>query len=436
MTMERVVIVGGGQAGSEAAAALRGHGFAGPITIVQDEDLLPYQRPPLSKAFLKGEVDAERLCLRPNISYQEHGIEVVTGIAAAAIDRAGNTLLLSDERRIPFDHLILATGGTPRKIDHTAVSKAPNAHYLRTIGDAGRLKHEFGYRRRLVIIGGGYIGLEVAAVAVRAGMQVTVLEAASRLLPRVTSEPVSAFYARVHREEGVDIRLGASIADYVTTVDGRIAAIRLASGEEVGSDAVLVGIGLVPNDELAMAADLPVDNGIVVDGLCRTADHAIFAIGDCSRHPDPETTKLRRIESVPNAIEQARIVASVITGRPQPYEATPWFWSDQYDVKLKTVGLMQPTDQHVIRGNPDKGRSFSVFYLREGAIVAADVVSNVREFAAARSLVQRRARVVPDQLANEAIPLKELVASGDGFGGEDGARSQTQRGPLSGSRQQ
>ncbi|MGM4929593.1 NAD(P)/FAD-dependent oxidoreductase [Tardiphaga sp. 619_E2_N8_5] len=434
MTMERVVIVGGGQAGSEAAASLRGHGFAGSITIVQDETSLPYQRPPLSKGFLKGEVNAERLCLRPNIAYQENRIEVVTGVAVAAIDRAGNTVLLSDKRCITFDHLILATGGTPRKLEHPAVSKAPNVHCLRTIDDAGRLKREFGYRRRLVIIGGGYIGLEVAAVAARAGMEVTVLEASSRLLSRVTSEPVSAFYARVHREEGVDVKLGAAVADYVTTVDGRISAIRLRNGEEIASDAVLIGIGLVPNDKLAMAADLRVSDGIVVDDLCRTADHAIFAIGDCSRHPDPETAKLRRIESVPNAIEHARIVASVITGRPQPYEATPWFWSDQYDVKLKTVGLMQPTDQHVVRGNPDKERSFSVFYLRDGAIVAADVVSNVRDFAAARSLVQRRARIAPDQLANEAISLKELFAPDDVFAGEKNVRSQMRQGPLRGSR--
>lgn len=411
MNQEHVVIVGSGQASGEVSTALRGCGYKGSITIIGDEEFAPYGRPPLSKAYLLGEVEVDKLLLRPPSAYERHDIKLIVGVRVTAIDRTARQVALSDGRFIAFDHLVLATGGRPRQLDSAELSAAPNVLYLRTIADADRLRRVLVAGKRLVIVGGGYIGLEIAAAAVRTGLEVTLLEAAERVLARVTSPVVSQFFERIHREEGADIRVNACIDRFILGDDRAVVSIRLKDGEVIPVDALLIGVGLVPNTELAKDAGLDVDNGIIVDGHCRTRDAAIFAIGDCSRHPDPVDGSLRRLESVPNAVEQARIVASAICGVPAVYESVPWFWSDQYDVKLKTVGVMQSGDEAIVRGSIDAGRSFTVFYLRNGAVAAADVVSGTKDFAAARMLVSRRAVIVPDRLRDESISLKDIAAA-------------------------
>jgi len=405
----RVVVVGGGQAGADCVAALRMAGHQGAITLIGEEADHPYARPPLSKAYLSGKADVEDLYIRPPAMYEQQGIEVHTGTRVTSIDRASRQVTLRNVGRLPYDHLVLATGGRPRRLPTPGLDEAPNVHYLRTLADVAAMRPRFVPGTRLVVVGGGYVGLEVAAVARQLGLTVTVLEALPRVLARVTAPQVSAFYQRVHAEEGVDIRVDTAVTGFAFASDGAVTSVELKSGERLDADVVLVGIGLVPNTELAEQAGLAVDNGIVVDEFCRTADPAVLAIGDCSSHPCAEHGGRRRLESVPNASEQARVAAAAINGSPTPYTAMPWFWSDQYDVKLQTVGLSTGHDEVVIRGTIETGRSFAAFYLKDGQVRAADVVGSPRDFAAARKLVGARARVSPEALRDLSVPLKQLL---------------------------
>jgi len=404
-----VVIIGGGQAASEAAMQLRPAKFSGGISIISEEAHLPYARPPLSKAYLAGEVSQESLLLRDAAAYEAAAIEVRLGQRVERIDRAAKRVTLQNGDHVSYDKLILATGGRPRRMSVPGGDLA-NIFYLRSIGDVDRLRAAFVRGRRGVIVGGGYIGLEVASVAVNAGLQVAVLEGAPRVLARVTSPEMSAFYERFHKGKGVEIRTGVSVIGFGAAADGISVGTVACGGDMVlPADFVLIGIGLLPNTGLAEDAGLLVDNGVLVDAASRTSDTDIFAIGDCAAHREHGFLGRQvRLESVPNVNEQARMVVAAICGLPLPAPAPPWFWSDQYDLKLQMVGLSEGYDQLVTRGDPETN-AFITFYLKDGRLIAADAVSRMGDFMAARRLVAGRSEVDPAVLADEAIPLKSLI---------------------------
>jgi len=403
-SQETVVIVGAGQAGGELAAFLRKGGHAGRIVLVGEEPYLPYQRPPLSKAYLSGKTDLHALELRPAASYDKARIEVMPGARVERIERTARELVFADGR-LGYDWLVLATGGRARRLGVPG-EDLPQVHLLRGIADVDAIRARFVPGARVTIVGGGYIGLEVAAVAVKSGLAVTVLEALDRVLARVTAPQLSAFYERVHRDAGVDLRTGVAVR--AIERDDQGVRVMCGDGSAVAADFVIVGIGLVPNTELAAAAGLAVDNGIVVDELTRTSDERILAIGDCSNHPHPIVGRRVRLESVPNAVEQARAAAALLCGQPHPPAAVPWFWSDQYDLKLQMVGLSQGHDHVVLRGNPDR-RSFGTFYLLGRRILAADFVNRPPEFMITKKLVAERIEIDAERLADESVPLKALL---------------------------
>lgn len=405
-----VVIVGGGQAGSECAAQLRQKGFAGPITLLGEEPHLPYQRPPLSKGFLAGEVTAEALQLRAAAAYARLDVTVRTGLRADRIDRHARTIACAGEL-IGYTWLVLATGGRARQM-RVPGAELGNIHTLRNIADVRKLQPIFVPGRRLTIVGGGYVGLEVAAVAVKRGLSVTVLEGAPRVLARVTAPEISAFYERVHRAEGVDIRTDVAVSGFLAGAGGSdVAAVECGEGAPHPADAVIVGIGLVANTELAEQAGLMVDGGILVDAEGRTNDKHIFAIGDCATHAHHGFLERRvRLESVPNAIEGARSVACAIMGQAAPSATAPWFWSDQYSLKLQMVGLSETYDEMAVRGSPES-RSFIAFYLKDGHVIAADAVSRPGDFMAAKRLVAERSAVPVSALQDDTVPLKTIMLS-------------------------
>lgn len=409
---QAVTIIGAGHAAGELATALRQNGHAGPIRLIGDEAWLPYQRPPLSKAYLTGKVQVESLLLKPEQTYAQAKVQTRLGVRVVAVDRGASCLTLDDGSTEGYETLVFATGGRPRPLAAEGADQAgrcTNFHYLRTIEDVRRIQAQFLPGKRLAVIGGGYIGLEVAAAARGRGIEVTVLEAMPRVLARVTAPAMSAFYERVHREAGVDIRTGAAVRAFRFGDAGdTVSALDLEDGTTLEADMFIAGIGLVPNTELAAAAGLPVDNGVLVDASCRTEDDAIFAIGDCASQPNAYAGRRIRLESVPSALEQARTVALILTGKPPAAGAVPWFWSDQYDLKLQMVGLSPGYDEMVLRGSFDS-RSFIAFYLREDRLIAADAVSRPADFMVAKQLVARGARVKPARLCDETTPLKTLL---------------------------
>ncbi|MFN9525638.1 MAG: NAD(P)/FAD-dependent oxidoreductase [Pseudomonadaceae bacterium] len=402
---ETTVVVGAGHAGAEVVAALRQQQYAGRIILIGEEPCLPYRRPPLSKAYLAGEADRESLLIRSAAAYDKLQIECWTGIAVSAIDRQGHCVLLDDGRAVGYTKLVLATGGRPRRLSDPAANKA-NVHYIRTVADIDGLRSELAAGRRLLVVGGGYIGLEAASVGIKSGLQVTVLEAASRLLARVAAPEISAFYARAHGKRGVDVRTGVSVESFIG--GERVESVRLSDGSELPVDLVIVGIGILPNDELARDAGLEVDNGIVVDSYAQTWDPDILAVGDCASHVNGFLGRLIRIESVPSAQEQAKTAAATICGKPLAHAAVPWFWSDQFDLKLQMVGLSEGYEQLVLRGDM-AAESFCAFYLRGGVVLSVDAVNRPQEFMVAKRLVAERAQVDARALADEGIALKSLL---------------------------
>lgn len=402
---EKIIIIGAGQAGAQAAASLRQEGFAGAIVMIGDEPVPPYQRPPLSKAFLQGELAEERLFLRPAAFYEKERIELKTA-AASAIDRASRTVTLTTGERLSYDKLLLATGAPPRRIGCPG-AELPGVRYLRTIADSLALRPVLDSGKRLVVIGAGYIGLEVAAVARKAGLEVTVIEAVDRVLKRVACPPVSEFYETLHRSRGVDLRLEARLAGFEG--DGHVEAVRLETGETIPCGGVLVGIGAAPATALAEAAGLKVDNGVWVDEAARTDDPAIWAAGDCSNFPSPLYGRRLRLESVPNAIEQAKAAAASMAGKPAVYDAVPWFWSDQYEVKLQTAGLGAGADAIVTRGETG-ALKLSVWYLKEGRLLAVDAINDIPAFAVGKRLIAAKASPDPKILADPDADLKSLLA--------------------------
>ncbi len=401
-----VMIVGAGHAGGTAAALLRQFGYAGPITLVGEEPLAPYQRPPLSKAWLKGETDAESLALKPDSFYEEAGVALLKGEHVTAIDRTARRIVLASGATRPYDILILATGARARRLALPGAD-LDGVLVLRSAADAEALKARLGPGKRLAVIGGGYIGLEAAASARALGAQAVVLEREPRLLARVAGQTLSDFFTAYHRARGVDVRLGVQIEGFVG--EGEVRGVRLAGGEIVPCDAALVGVGAIPNSELAEAAGLDCDNGVVVDLEARTSDPAIFAIGDVTRRPLPHYGRVARLESVANALEQARQAASAITGRPAPAPEVTWNWSDQYDLKYQIAGLPFEADAVVTRGDPATGR-FALFHMAGEVIQAVEAVNAPAEFMGGRQLIAQRRPVSRARLADPSVSMKEVAA--------------------------
>ena len=405
-----VIVIGAGQAGGDVVTQLRQNGFSGDLILIGEEPHLPYLRPPLSKAFLAGEVSADSLQTKGVAAYEKAAVTVRTGQRVETIDRHEKLISLENGEVIAFSHLVLATGGRPRMMKVPG-AELKNIFYLRTIADVVALRAAFLPGRRVVIVGGGYIGLEVASVAVSQGLDVTVLEGAPRVLVRVTSPEMSSFYQRIHEREGVKIRTGIAVSGFVADSAGEFgAAVECGDEATVPADLVIVGIGLIPNTELAESAGLLVDNGIVVNEHAQTSDPHIYAIGDCAAHAHHEFLKRKvRLESVPNATEQARIAAAAICGVKVPPVSPPWFWSDQYKLKLQMVGLSDGYDEVVLRGDPD-GESFIALYLKNGAIIAADAVNRIADFMTAKRLVAEAKAIPGAALADESVPLKAIAA--------------------------
>jgi 3-phenylpropionate/trans-cinnamate dioxygenase ferredoxin reductase subunit len=410
LTTPNVIIIGAGQAGGDVATQLRQNGFAGDLILIGDEPHLPYLRPPLSKAFLAGEVTADSLQTKGAAAYEKAAVTVRTGQRVEKIDRHEKRITLANGEVIAYGQLVLATGGRPRMMKVPG-AELQNIFYLRTIADVVALRAAFLPGRRLVIVGGGYIGLEVASIAVKQGLDVTVLEGAPRVLVRVTSPEMSAFYERIHRREGVKIRTGIAVSGFIADAAGeRVAAVECGEAETVDADLVIVGIGLIPNTELAESAGLLVDNGIVVNEHAQTSDPHIYAIGDCAAHAHHEFLKRKiRLESVPNATEQARIAAAAICGKPVTPATAPWFWSDQYKLKLQMVGLSDGYDEVVLRGDPSS-ESFIALYLKSGEVIAADAVNRIADFMTAKRLVAESKAIPSTALADESEPLKAIAA--------------------------
>lgn len=404
------IIIGAGHAGGELAVALRNEGWEGRILLLGEEAHLPYHRPPLSKAYLAGSVEKSSLAIRPLAAYERANVEFMPGVRVVRIDRANQRLELADGAQLSYDRLAIATGGRPRPLSapNAAVAeRCANFHYLRTLDDVEQIRAQLAAGKRLVIVGGGYIGLEVAASAVAQGLQVTVLEALPRVLQRVTAAELSAYYERKHREAGVDIRTGVQVADLEVTND-TVTAVLCADGSRLAADLVVVGIGLLANTELAAEAGLQVDNGILVDEHAQTSDPHIYAAGDCTNHPNALLGRRLRLESVPNALEQSRVAAANMAGKAKTYASVPWFWSDQYELKLKMVGLSEGFERLVLRGDPATD-SFSAFYLKGDKVLAADTVNRPQDFIAAKRLVAEGIAVTAAQLADDSRPLKELL---------------------------
>ena len=405
--IERVVLVGAGQAAAQCAETLRKKGFGGSIDVVGDEPRLPYQRPPLSKKFLAGEMSLDRLLIRHQAFYDDNRIRLHLGRRAVAIGREAQRVELDDGSSLAYDALVLATGSVARRLALPG-SELAGVHYLKDIADAERLRSEIEPGRRAVIVGGGYIGLEAAATLRHLGMEVTVLEMADRVMNRVVAEPISRYYEAEHAGHGVRLLLRAALLGLRGDANGRVCSVETAAGP-IETNLLIVGIGVLANDTLARAAGLACDNGIVVDEYCRTADPAIYAIGDCSNHPSLRYGRRVRLESVDNAFEQGTTAALNILGGGQRHDRVPWFWSDQYHHKLLIVGLSQGHDRVVLRGDP-AANSFSCCYLRDdGELLAIDTVNQPRDQMAARKLIAARVRVDATKVADTAIALKDCV---------------------------
>ncbi|MDZ4812922.1 MAG: FAD-dependent oxidoreductase [Pseudomonadota bacterium] len=400
-----VVIIGAGQAGCEVAFALRAAGYAGAVELIGREHWAPYRRPPLSKQFIANDAAAETLAIKPALSYEKSGINLRLGVQASAIDRDNHRVALTGGDTLEYQTLVLATGGSARQLLLRG-GDLQGVHSLRTLDDAVAMRAQFKAGHRLVVVGGGFVGLEVAALAIQHGLQVCVLEAAPRLLSRVTSAPMSDFYAAAHRAAGVRLIFDASVRGF-EGVDTKVSAV-LCGDERIAADLVLVGVGMQAADELAAAGGLRADQGVLTDAFGRTDDPRVFAIGDCARSWRSGSELHVRIESVPNAIEQARVAAQLIVGNPEPALQAPWFWSDQYDLKLQMVGLSAGHDAAVIRGVP-QSRAFMIFYLQQGRVIAADSVNRVADFNVAKKLVTDQRTVAEADLADETRPLKDLV---------------------------
>ncbi|QJR02856.1 FAD-dependent oxidoreductase [Sphingobium yanoikuyae] len=401
-----ILIVGGGHAGAQAAVTLRQRGFSGTIGLLNGEPELPYERPPLSKEYLSGEKSFDRILIRPATFWAEKQIDVMPGHVVTAVDAAAHYVMLADGRVHGYGTLIWAAGGNPRRLSCPG-NALGGVHSVRTRADVDKMLLELADDPQIVVIGGGFIGLEAAAVLTKRGLAVTLLEALPRVLARVAGEDISRFYEAVHRGHGVDLRMGVVVA----CLEGRtrVTGVRLSDGTRIPADMVIAGIGILPAVEALLAAGAEGGNGVAVDAYCRTSLPDIYAIGDCALHANPYADgALIRLESVQNAHDQAMVAVCSIMGDPIPYDAVPWFWSNQYDLKLQTVGLSIGYDDVIIRGDP-ASRSFSAIYLKNGRVIALDCVNAMRDYVQGKALVTARICPDPVRLACTDVPLKTLV---------------------------
>jgi 3-phenylpropionate/trans-cinnamate dioxygenase ferredoxin reductase subunit len=401
-----IAIVGASHAGAQAVDSLRREGFQGRIVLFGDEPYFPYQRPPLSKKFLLGELSLDRLAIRQRAFYETHKVEVRTGTRVTAINAPTRTIAFqgNDAGELQYDKLILCIGSHVRKIT-CAGADLKGVHYVRTVADVLAMQAEVAAGKQMVVIGAGYIGLETAASARKLGMEVTVLEMADRCLNRVTAPVVSAFYTERHAQAGVRLLVNTRVDALVG--DDRVTAVRCADGTLIPADVVVVGVGIIPETALAQTAGLLCDNGIAVDEHCRTSDPHIYAAGDCTSHPSVRYGGRIRLESVDNAVEQARVAASNICGKEARHAHTPWFWSDQYEIKLQTAGLMQNHDQQVVRGDSTTGH-FSVWYLKAGELLAVDAINRPGDFIIGKRWIGERKHPDIAKLADANVDLKMI----------------------------
>lgn len=403
-----IIIVGSGHGGAQAAIALRQNGHEGSITMIGRERTYPYERPPLSKEYLAGEKPLDRIYIRPPQFWADKNIDVRLGNAVIEVDWMGKTVLLSDDSKMSYRKLIWATGGDARRLSCSGAD-LDGVHTVRNHTDVEQMMVELeGGAHKAVVVGGGYIGLEVAAILRKMGCDVVLLETLPRVLARVAGEDLSEFYQKEHCAQGVDIRLETAL-ESITGADGKVTGVKLESGEEIAAQMVVVGIGIVPSVGPLIAAGAAGSNGVDVDEYCRTTLDDIYAIGDCAAHASVFAGgAVIRVESVQNAHDMAATTARSIMGDKQPYQAFPWFWSNQYDLKLQTAGLSLGYDQTVLRGDP-ADRKFSVLYLKEGRVIALDCVNNVKDYVQGRKLVEARLSPDPAVLADIEIPLKALL---------------------------
>lgn len=401
---EKIIIAGAGHAAGQVVASLKQHNFAGQIVLIGDEPYLPYQRPPLSKKFLSGDMPAERLYVKPASFYDDPQIQLNLETRVSEIDPAGKTVVTDSGDKIPYDKLVLALGSRVRKLSIPG-DDLDGVHYLRNIADVEAIRAEMQNKKHAVIIGAGYIGLEVTAVMRQGGLDVTVIEMADRVMSRVVSPEISDFYQIQHTEQGVKLRLSTGIV--ALHGEGKIDSVETSDGEQIETDFVVIGVGVQPNCELAASAGLVVDDGIVVNDQCQTSDTDIYAVGDCTSHPNAIYDRQLRLESVHNALEQAKTAVSNICGDEMHYSQVPWFWSDQYDLKLQIAGLSAGYDDVVIRGNP-ADRAFACLYLKDGRLIATDAVNSPREFVQSKALIAARSRVDRSKLSDPDTQIKDL----------------------------
>jgi 3-phenylpropionate/trans-cinnamate dioxygenase ferredoxin reductase subunit len=401
---DKIVIAGAGHAAGQLLGSLKQQKFAGQIVLIGDEPYLPYQRPPLSKKFLSGDMPAERLYVKPASFYEDPQIELKLETLVSDIDRANKTVTTNDGENITYDKLILALGAKVRRLPIEGTD-LEGVHYLRGIADVQAIRADMQNKKNAVIIGAGYIGLEVAAVLRQQGLGVTVVEMADRVMSRVVSPEISDFYQIQHTEQGVKLRLSTGIV--ALHGDRKIDSVETADGEQIEADFVVIGVGVEPNTELAAQAGLAVDDGIVVNDQCQTSDSDIYAVGDCTTHPNAIYDRQLRLESVHNALEQAKTAVSNICGHETHYAQVPWFWSDQYDLKLQIAGLSSGYDDVVIRGNPADG-SFACMYLKDGRLIAADAVNSPREFVQSKALIAAKTPVDREKLGDVNTEIKDL----------------------------
>tara|TARA_B110000014_G_scaffold40075_1_gene26149 strand:+ start:43 stop:1257 length:1215 start_codon:yes stop_codon:yes gene_type:complete len=403
--MKDLVIVGGGQSAAQCVLTLRRNDFKAPITIISEEHHLPYQRPPLSKEYLAGEVSLDRVYMKSQDFFDQNNVVIKHSMKAISLDRESKTVNLSSGDNIEYKNLVIATGSRVRELDVEG-SHLKNINYLRTIDDSNDLKKYFKSGKKLVIIGAGYIGLEVAAAAVKKGLKVTVVEMADRVMNRTVDPIISEYFDNLHRAHGVEIFLESALERF----EGKsgVEKVICNNNKTVEADGVVVGVGILPNQEIAESAGLKCNNGILVDEYGRTEDPSIFACGDCTNHPSFYMKKNIRLESVHNALEQAKTVALSLMGKPEKYDQVPWFWSDQYDDKLQIVGLSGDHDEIVTRGSVETG-TFLLFYLKKGELIAVDSVNNPKDFLISKKLVANKLKISSDVLCDQSVDLKGLL---------------------------
>ena len=400
------MIVGASHAASMLAPSLRQQGWQGRIVVVGAEASIPYHRPPLSKDYLAGEKTLDEILIRPAKVYEKSEVEFILETTVESINRGEKTVRLSNNETLPYGKLALTVGSQVRKVNLPGTD-LDGVFYLRDLKDVERISEYISPGANAVIVGGGYIGLETAAVLNKKGMNVTVLEMMERVLQRVTAPVVSEFYTRVHEEEGVSIRCGVGVTGFKG--NGRVAKVRCSDGSEFAADLVIIGVGILPNTALAEAAGLQVDNGIVVNDRAQTSDPDIFAAGDCTNHHNPIYDRRIRLESVQNATDQSRVAAGATCGKEVSYNAVPWFWSEQYDLMLQIAGLSQGYDEIITRGDPGEGRSFAAFYLKAGRVIAVDAINKPQEFMFTKKLIPLQKTVDKKRLADAGTPIKELL---------------------------